>query len=680
MPFLKKLKINILFRSHLPLIWLFTSLCSGILSGCGDSQIPAKLFEEVSLTSGMAEYTGMTHGAAWGDYDRDGLPDLYLTNHLNEAKLYRNQGGGRFADVSYLTFKKDDLQGDKHGAQWADYDNDGQLDLVQLTGAVRGVGQEPKRLFRNQNGKFKDVARKVGVENLLGRTRIPLWVDFNGDGRLDLFQGAEQRLDDKLPPFVYLQKGNIFIPAPEELRFETHAIPFCIVTQLNQDYHPEILCRTAGKGAKRTAQIFDTGSVPAKAIDLLPATAFEDVAAGDFDNDGQIDLFLARKNPPAPVAFGRPGSNELLIDLMTNQANLDQEIGLRFVTQGRLKITVYPAWPHEGLTPERIYLGNLGIHPSSMAFSVSKETAGIEEFPKNLPNEVTSLQIALTPPDTWTVKTRISSEALRSGKTQYQNIHVQVVSSDAITRIEPIGSPRNNELAPARLFMNHAGSLVEEGEKRGINRMLTSGTNAVTADFDNDMDLDIFVLNSGVIGNLEDLLLLNRGNGYFDVVRNAGGAAGHRIGVGDAVTTADYDRDGFMDLLVADGGSMGRSLGLPSSNGVYRLYHNIGNDNHWLEIDLEGTDSNRDGIGAKVQIMSGGVTQTRIQDGGLHNRGQNHARLHFGLAQNQIIDQITIHWPSGNVQTLENVQADQVLHILEKADDATTPRPLTSDT
>ena len=83
-------------------------------------------------------------------------------------------------------------------------------DLGQLTGAVRGVGAEPKILFHNQGDKLVNVAAALGVLNLEGRTRMPLWVDLDGDGRLDLFHGAEARLDDKNPPFVFVQGKNAF--------------------------------------------------------------------------------------------------------------------------------------------------------------------------------------------------------------------------------------------------------------------------------------------------------------------------------------------------------------------------------------------------------------------------------------------------------------------------------------
>ena len=78
---------------HISLLGLALSAAL-MLSACAPSEVDLTLFEDVTPRSGLAAYEGMTHGAAWGDYDGDGKPDLYVTNHLKPAVLFRNLGGG----------------------------------------------------------------------------------------------------------------------------------------------------------------------------------------------------------------------------------------------------------------------------------------------------------------------------------------------------------------------------------------------------------------------------------------------------------------------------------------------------------------------------------------------------------------------------------------------------------
>jgi hypothetical protein len=635
---------------------------AALVAACAPREATVTLFQDVTPQSGLKAEVGMTHGAAWGDFDGDGRSDLYVTNHLNPAQLYRNLGDGRFEDVTAQHFAADDLGRDKHGAAWADFDNDGRQELVVLTGAVRGLKAEGKFLFRNTGGRFEDVAEPMGVFNPYARTRMPLWLDLDNDGKLDLLHGAEARFDDQTPPFAFRQAGTGFEPAGGALAFNSRSVPFCVLAELTGDHRPELVCRLMGPGT--AVQVFDLSGAPAKVMTALPQTAFEDVAVADFDNDGRLDLFMARKNAPGPVALGRPSGRQVVASVAIDDKHVDQPMGLRFRTAGPVRVTVAGGNPAYPLKAEDVFMGASGSHPASLEFDADPSIGALAGA---TPAARTGIHVGFTAPDQWELRVTASREALAAGKPRVQEVQVAVTAPGALAEVEAIG-PTQDEAAPFRLFMNRGGELVEESEKRGVNARPVAGMNVVAADFDNDMDVDLFVLASGDIGQQENLLLLNDGKGNFKIVKGAGGAAGSMAGVGDSATTADVDGDGSPDLLLANGGSMGRSLGLPSDGGGYQLFRNVAaNGNHWLMIDLEGTRSNRDGIGAVVKVTAGGVLQVRLQDGGVHHRGQNHARLHFGLGPHAQADKISVHWPSGAVQELQGVKSNQVLRVREPA-------------
>lgn len=642
-----------------------SKLAAGIaclaLLACSGPPPESVRFEDVTALAGLKSLTGMTHGVAWGDVDGDSLPDLYLTNHLNPPQLLRNLGGGRFEDATQTWFDPAHLAGDSHGAAWADLDNDGRLDLVQLTGAQMGVGDEPKRLFVNRGNRFDEAASALGVLNLQGRTRMPLWLDLDGDGQLDLIQGAETRFDDVEPPFTFLQRGSRFEETLQALAFRARTVPFCIVTELDNDHHPEVVCRVAGNNL--SAQIFSTRTQPAQELDLLPVSAFEDIAAGDFDNDGNIDLFLARRNPSGKVALGRPADNALIADITVKEAELVQATTFSFRAKGKLKLAVAPKLPRGLMNLESVRLGAQGRPPEALAFVLdpaAPETAGLQAGAAERPE----LRIGFEAPDRWRVAL-VGPGTSPEGRNRNVQVQLSVAAEQAITDVKAEGDAERAEHAPQRLFMNRGGKLVEESDKRGVNKTPIAAMNVVAADFNNDMLLDLFILGSGDVGMHDSLLLINQGDGKFKAQPLGDGVTLPRAGVGDSVTTADFDGDGFIDLLIATGGSMGRSLGLPSDGGGYRLLHNTGNDNRWLQIDLEGTRSNRDGIGARVFVTAGGVTQTRVQDGGIHHRSQNHSRLHFGLAKQAQAERVVVQWPRGARQELTNVGTNQVLRITE---------------
>ena len=129
-------------------------------------------------------------------------------------------------------------------------------------------------------------------------------------------------------------------------------------------------------------------------------------------------------------------------------------------------------------------------------------------------------------------------------------------------------------------------------------------------------------------------MFLNNGNGNFTQQGGNTGAqgplgVGFDVGVAEGAVFGDYDLDSFLDLFVTNG-----LLYYPfGKGGPDILLHNLGNSNHWLQIKLQGVASNRDGMGAKVYVTAGGVTQLREQDGGYTRWAQNQQWLHFGLSR-----------------------------------------------
>jgi hypothetical protein len=190
----------------------------------------------------------------------------------------------------------------------------------------------------------------------------------------------------------------------------------------------------------------------------------------------------------------------------------------------------------------------------------------------------------------------------------------------------------------------------------------------VGVDFDNDMDLDLYLVRSTATENPANVLFENLGDGTFQQVF-AMGAEGSSRGLGDSVISLDYDRDGRVDLFTVNGrGDYFDPPGRPrafSDDGPVQLFRNVtNNDNHWLSVELLGTTSNRSGIGARIEVTVGGVTQVRERTDGVHVYSQNNG-VHFGLGSHANIDRIDVFWPSGQTTVLTDVPADQAIVISE---------------
>jgi hypothetical protein len=183
----------------------------------------------------------------------------------------------------------------------------------------------------------------------------------------------------------------------------------------------------------------------------------------------------------------------------------------------------------------------------------------------------------------------------------------------------------------------------------------------VWGDYDNDGFLDVFVAN---IGGENNFLYHNNGDGSFTKVTT--GSLVNDGGESCGCAWGDYDNDGFLDLIVGNGGNPLNGNPPDSHNFLYR---NSGNSNSWLTLKLVGTVSNRSAIGAKVRLKAffAGATRWQLRQisGGDGVGGQNGLRAHFGLGNATNIDAVRIEWPSGTVQELRDVAVKQFLTVKE---------------
>ncbi|KAA6456897.1 CRTAC1 family protein [Acidobacteria bacterium AB60] len=175
-------------------------------------------------------------------------------------------------------------------------------------------------------------------------------------------------------------------------------------------------------------------------------------------------------------------------------------------------------------------------------------------------------------------------------------------------------------------------------------------------DFDNDGLLDILVFHGGLIHLIPQEHTVFRGLGdarFSDVSRQAGEVLSVRTTARGACF-ADYNNDGKVDAFVVNLGGRGT------------LVHNVSAETgHWLALDLRGTKSNRDGIGARVEVFAGAKRWTAERIAGSGYLSQNDGRLHFGLGSAASASRVVIHWPSGREQVLENINADRVVAVEE---------------
>jgi hypothetical protein len=364
------------------------------------------------------------------------------------------------------------------------------------------------------------------------------------------------------------------------------------------------------------------------------AGATDDVGAawGDYDNDGNLDLYVVSNSPCAPPLMYQ--QDRLLHNegdgTFTDQTSL-------LPASSTMGAGYQAAWfDYDGDGDQDLYLANDRWGPAPDANHLWRNDGP-------------------GPKDQWLFKD-VSTESGAGYFINSMGIGVADIDRDldldfAVSNIGGNVMARNNG----------DGTFTEVAATVGVQRRLVeSGTSSVTwglsfTDLNLDGYEDLFVAAGSIYdqSNQPNQVFVAAGNGTFLDLSALSGAADEEVGRGIAI--ADYDRDGLPDVYVVN------RYGSPI------LYHNVtAAPRHWLGVRLAGTASNRDGCGTRLTLSAGAGRQLREAFcGSVGLSSGSDAVVRFGLGSASTVDRLVITWPSGRRQVLKNVAADRILDVTE---------------
>lgn len=623
-------------------------------------------FQDRTVASGLTTHLFGGYGSSWVDFNQDGLLDIWINNHMFQQHFYINNGDGTFTDRLNEFWTGDPLL-DKHGSAWADFDNDGDQDLVELYGVIGGTQIRAKPFYVNQSNFLTNEAESRNLNDAVGRGRTPLWLDWNNDGLLDLYMANFPRTDGIAAPsrLMLQQNSGSFVPVPA-LSQEIKSF-FAQLAYFDSALHLLITSPAAAVYPKKLYRLGNTTPLP---VPVLPGINFlnlSDVAIADFDGDLVDDMFILRLKASKSAWLTSSDRKKIQVDVhdltTTNADNLN--FWLTGPSKLNLRLFIFAS----GWTPDKVRVGSTGRSLAAYAFD---NYDGRRWKYINLILDAANPLVNGLVPESSRTKPGIYVGRLSNGQWRIdirgpKEFRAEFVANDTpFTAWSSDGGilwDENVNNVPVVLTRLNGAFRVKN---MGFSEAVACGSVAV-GDFDNDMDIDAYLACGAGIRNTANILLENR-DGKFVRVSNIGSAATQNLGTGGRVSVADYDNDGYLDLLVTDGGRHD----YPFNLGRRYLLHNQGGSNHWLKINLVGCQSNRDGIGARVILEAGGRRQAKLQGGGIQDGVQDDRRLHFGLAQNEIAELATVNWPSG-LQTRHNNLAAGQIHTLHENPNCSRP-------
>lgn len=608
------------------------------------------LRERTARAGLLRHITGFGHAVA--DVDNDGDDDLVVSNHGAVPSLYVNQDG-RFVDRSSLL--PIDRARDRHGVTVADLDGDGDRDVV-IAGGGGGSNQRTNGLenqvFRNlliETGELDfalEPAWRHGISFQTWRGRHLLPLPSVDGSRIDLLFLVKRR-EGKLSRYLKSWGRQIrYFTRPtgglEGLYTEGLEVPLDFNRDGRMDLlvifeeQPRLLANRGGR-FERVATPFD---------DLTKVTA---AAAGDLDRDGYPEIYLgtrARIDISDQLLLG--SGNE--IHFLTSAQEPGDSDSLTFLAgSDRIFVDLVFLGGLGVQKTETVFIGRQARNPESRAFSLSAAEARGQP-----PLTAPGIYLWADASDRWHVHIRYAALAdIEVGRIKAPGIR-ELRSPDL--EVFPVQPTRDH------IYRNLAGADFEEVEAPGLDH--GSATRSVTmVDLDSNGWLDVAILRGAQWGseNGRSVLLTNCGGLSFG--QRSLPNPGSRIFAANNLTYGMLDNDALPDLFLTNGWGPA-----PGNRGPQRLLINqsppVGDS---ILLELVGSRSNRDAIGAQVELIDDQQQLLGYRLLAYRGLAQDSRLLHFGLGDHTGPVRARIHWPSGLRQTTRILAPNRVERIPEAA-------------